>query len=192
MEKPTTKTKSKNKKTISKIPTKTLIQKINQGKIFIYPTDTIYGLGCDAENKKSVNKIKSIKSRDKDKPISIIAPSIKWIKENCIIPKNLTLSKYLPGPYTLILKKQNPKFLTHISKTETIGIRIPKNQFTKQIQKSEKPFITTSVNLAGQPPITNINEIPKKIKEQVDIIINQGPLTGKPSTLIINNKIIKR
>ncbi|MBT4136204.1 threonylcarbamoyl-AMP synthase [archaeon] len=182
----------KQEKTISKIPTKTLIQKIQQGKIFIYPTDTIYGLGCDAENKKAVSKIKSIKSRDKDKPISIIAPSIKWIKENCQIPSTMKLNKYLPGPYTLILKKQNPKFLTHISKTETIGIRIPKNPLTKQIQKSEKPFITTSVNLAGQPPIININEIPKKIEKQVDIIINQGPLTGKPSTLIIEGKEVRR
>ena len=56
-----------------------IIDFIRKGKIFIYPTDTIYGLGCDALNEKSVEKIKEIKKRDKDKPLSVIAPSKKWI-----------------------------------------------------------------------------------------------------------------
>jgi len=172
--------------------TKQIIQNIKQGKIFIYPTDTIYGIGCDATNITATNKIKQIKKRDKDKPLSIIVPSINWIKQNCIIPKNLTLNKYLPGPYTLILEKKNPKFLIHISKTNTLGIRIPKNSFTKIIQKSKLPFITTSVNLAKQPPLTNPKNLKKEIKSKVDIIINKGTLTGKPSTLIINGKEIKR
>ena len=70
-----------------------LIQEILSGKIFIYPTDAIYGLGCNAENIDAVNKIKEIKQRDKDKPLSVIAPSIDWIKENLIVDYNL--NKYL-------------------------------------------------------------------------------------------------
>ena len=73
--------------------------------IFIYPTDTIYGIGCNAEESKLVEKIREIKNRDK-KPFSIIAPSIKWILENCETTEK-EISKYLPGPYTLILKKKN-------------------------------------------------------------------------------------
>jgi len=169
-----------------------LINQIKQGKIFIYPTDTIYGLGCDATNIQSVNKIKNIKQRDKDKPLSIIAPSIKWIKQNCIIPKDLNINKYLPGPYTLILKKQKPNFLTHVSNTDSLGIRIPNNNFTKQIQKSKLPFITTSVNLSGKKPLTSIKQLKSKIKNKVDIIIDEGELNGKPSTLIINGKEIER
>ncbi len=168
-----------------------IIQEIKQGKIFIYPTDTIYGIGCDATNKQSVNKIKSIKSRDKDKPLSVIAPSIDWIKKNCIT-KNTNLDKYFPGPYTLILKKKNPKFLQHVSNTDSLGIRIPDNFFTRIIQDSNLPFITTSVNLQGEPFLTNIKDLKPEIKNKVDIIINQGPLTGEPSTLIINGKEIKR
>ena len=130
--------------TLEDIDKKTTIQQIKQGKIFIYPTDTIYGIGCDATNITSTNKIKFLKQRDKNKPLSIIAPSITWIKQNCIIPKNLKLSKYLPGPYTLILKKKNPKFLNNISITNSLGIRIPNNTFTKIIQKSKLPFINIS------------------------------------------------
>lgn len=169
-----------------------ITQQIKQGKIFIYPTDTIYGIGCDATNIKAVNKIKQIKQRDKDKPLSIIAPSIEWIKQNCIIPKELNINKYLPGPYTLILKKQKPSFLNHVSNTDSLGIRIPDNNFTKQIQESKLPFITTSVNLSGEKPITSIKQLKSNIKNKVDIIIDEGELNGKPSTLIINGKEVKR
>lgn len=169
---------------------KELKEKILSGKIFIYPTDTVYWLGCDATNKNSVKKIKDIKFRDKDKPLSIIAPSIKWIKENCIIEYNI--ENYLPGPYTLILKKKNVNFLNWVSETNTLGIRIPKNDFCDEIRKIGKPFITTSVNLSGENPAVSIKDINIKIIKQVDEVIDNGKLNGKSSTLIINNKEIKR
>ena len=126
---------------------KDLIKEILAGKIFIYPTDTIYGLGCDATNELSVNRIKEIKGRDKDKPLSIIAPSMGWIKNNFIFDVNL--DSYLPGPYTIILKKKEPSFLNWISSGDSIGIRIPANNFTKEIQKADVPFVTTSVNMTS-------------------------------------------
>jgi L-threonylcarbamoyladenylate synthase len=172
-----------------KMQEKKLIKQILQGKIFIYPTDTIYGIGCNALNKNAVNKIRLIKQRD-DNPFSIIAPNINWIKKHLII--NIDLEKYLPGPYTLILKKKKKDFLSHVSNTESLGIRIPDCDFTSFIQKSKTPFITTSVNISGKKPITKIKEIPKQIKDKVDIIIDIGPLTGRPSTLIKDGKEIKR
>src|SRR5271157_1357136 len=155
-----------------------LKKEILAGKIFIYPTDTIYGIGCDAYNKKSVEKIREIKKRDQ-KPFSIIAPSIEWIKENCIV--NIDLKKYLPGAYTLILKKKEKDFLSYVSEVETIGIRIPDNSFTKEIQESNVPFVTTSVNFSGEKPANKIEEITKEIIEEVDFVFNGGELTGKPS-----------
>ena len=135
-------------------------------------------------------EIKDIKNRDKDKPLSVIAPSINWIKDNFIV--DLDLRKYLPGPYTIILKKKDPSFLNHVSSTDTIGIRIPKNDFTKMIQKSKVPFITTSVNLSGEPFLTKIMELDPIIKDQVDEIIDIGELNGKPSILIIEGKEVIR
>lgn len=169
---------------------KEIISKVKQGKIFIYPTDTIYGIGCDATNKAAVDKIKQIKARDKDKPLSIIAPNLDWIKENLIVDTNL--KKYLPGHYTLILKKKDSKFLEHVSSTDSLGIRIPDCETCKQIQKAGVPFITTSVNLAGEPFATQISEIPEQIRNQVDQVIDMGKLSGTPSTLIINGKEVKR
>jgi L-threonylcarbamoyladenylate synthase len=172
------------------IDKKELKELILLGKIFIYPTDTIYGIGCDATNIKSVNMIKELKKRNKDKPMSVIAPDIHWIKDNLIIDVNL--DEYLPGPYTIILKKKNKDFLSHVSNTDSLGIRIPDNKFTKKIQESKVPFITTSVNISGKPNIKNISEIKKSMFKKVDYVIDLGELSGNPSTFVINGREIQR
>lgn len=175
------------------IKTKDIPKEILAGKIFIYPTDTIYGLGCDATNKKAVEKIKNIKDRDRDKPLSIIAPSMEWIKENLVIEEHLDLKQYLPGPYTIILKKKNLSFLNHVSSNDAIGVRIPLHNITKEIQKAGVPFITTSINLSGEPFALNLEEIKPEITNKVDYIIeSDSTLSGKPSTLIINGKALER
>ncbi len=157
--------------------------------IFIYPTDTIYGIGCDATNTSLVNKIRIIKQRD-NKPFSVIAPSFSWIRQNLVV--DVDLSTYLPGPYTILLKKKKASFLTHVSDTEYLGIRIPAHPFTKLLQSTGKPIITTSVNLAGKLPANSIEEIPPQIKDKVKFIIDAGKLSGKPSTLIKQGKVIER
>lgn len=169
-----------------------LIKLIKSGSIFIYPTDTVYGLGCNALNKESVEKIKKIKGRDKNKPLSIIAPSKSWIFKNLITKKSL-VDKYLPGKYTLILKKKNPKYLSDVSPSETLGVRIPNHKFTKLIVRAKVPFITTSVNRSGEKPASSLKNIDKNIIKKVDIIVNAGKLSGKPSTIILENgKELKR
>lgn len=167
------------------------VEDIKHGAIFIYPTDTIYGLGCDATNEESVQLIKDLKYRDKDKPMSVIAPSVDWIKENCEVTDEV-LDKYLPGPYTLFLKKKNPDFMKNVSSNDSLGIRIPDCEFTNLVKKAGVPFITTSVNFAGEPFAVQISDIDKKILDSADIIIGVGKLDGRPSTLVIDGKEIKR
>ena len=186
------------------------VDDIKHGAIFIYPTDTIYGLGCDATNCASVSFIRKIKYRDVkmsgfnilnmpktsrfldvDKPLSIIAPSIDWIKEYCFVDDKL-LKKYLPGPFTLILKKKDPSFMNWISSNDSFGIRIPDCEFTKLVSRANVPFVTTSVNFVGEPFATKIGDIPKDILDKVDIIIGVGNLDGRPSTIVVDGKEIKR
>ena len=167
-----------------------IVSQIKSGKIFVYPTDTIYGLGCNAEDEKAVQKIKNLKKRDKDKPFSVIAPSLGWIKKHCVV--DVELEKYLPGPYTIILKKKDKNFLSYVSSTDSLGVRIPDNEFTLKIQESGVPFITTSVNESGQDFAKQISEISKEILSQVDSVVDVGKLSGSPSTLIISGKEIKR
>ena len=77
------------------------------GSVFIHPTDTIYGIGCDAQNSGSVKKVRKLKGRAAN-PFSVIAPSLDWVNENCIVTRQGEewLDK-LPGPYTLIFKLKN-------------------------------------------------------------------------------------
>jgi len=169
--------------------TKLLKKEIVENKLFIYPTDTIYGIGCNALNKKAVDKIRTLKGRD-TRPFSVIAPSFEWIKKNCIV--DVDLKKYLPGPYTIILKKKDPTFLKWVSDKDTIGIRMPDHPFTTKIQKSNVPFITTSINYSGEKHSSSIDYIPRTILQEVDVVIDVGTLEGNPSTLIIDGKEIMR
>ena len=154
-------------------------------KIFVYPTDTIYGIGCDATNDELVKKVRQLKGSKI--PFSIITPSIKWVFENCEEDKRLEgWMKKLPGPYTLVLKLKNSraisKEVTH--GTDTIGVRIPDHWFTKVVHMLEVPIITTSANKAGENFMTSIEDLNKEIKEKVDYVIDEGPIKGRPSTLI--------
>ena len=166
-----------------------LVLKLLSG-LFIYPTDTIYGIGCDAENAKLVEKIREIKKNDK-KPFSIIAPSFEYILKNCEVDEKF-LRKYLPGKYTLILKKKNKNFLPHVSDTEFIGIRIPDNSFIKLLQKTGKPIITTSVNFSGKKPADKIENVDKEILDKINFVIDVGKLSGNPSTIVKGDELIER
>jgi len=163
-----------------------------EGKIFIYPTDTIYGLGCNALDSRAVAKIKDIKKRDADKPLSVIAPSIAWINENCVVEPGLDLDKYFPGPYTVILKKKDGGFLDWVSSGDTIGVRIPSSDFCDKIREIGVPFVTTSVNLSGMKQIVKVEEVSDDIREKVDVIIDEGELNGRASTLVIEGMEIRR
>ena len=151
-------------------------EEISKGKTFIYPTDTLYGLGCDATNKKAVQKIREIKKRDQ-KPFLIMVPNIDWIKNNCKFNHQEQLNK-LPGPYSFIVKLKKEILAEN---TETIGVRIPDCTMKDIIQG---PFVSTSVNVAGELPALTLEDIPDEIKKQVDYIIKSDkPLLGKPSQI---------
>jgi L-threonylcarbamoyladenylate synthase len=165
-------------------PEEELIKLIKEGKVFVYPTDTVYGLGCNALNEESVSRIKLIKAREKEKPLSVIAPSKEWIKEHLVTDK-IDIDKYLPGPYTLILWKKEKNFMFNVSPTDTLGVRIPNNDFTKLVEKAGVPFITTSVNLSGEKPAASLFEVKTEILSNVDIVLDGGTLQGTPSTIIM-------
>ncbi len=172
------------------------LTKIKKSAVFVYPTDTIYGIGCDATNTKAVKKIRSLKKRD-SKPFSIIPPSKKWIRENCVITKEVDKwIKKLPGKYTLILNLKSRKCISSEvnNNMDTIGIRLPKHWITQVVAKLKKPLVTTSVNITGNKYMTSIDDINKNIENKIDFIINQGKKNNRPSVIIdlINKKIKKR
>ena len=167
--------------------TERVIKRIKKGEIFIYPTDTIYGIGCNALLGDSVRRIRHLKQRE-IKPFSIIAPNMAWIKNNCEInDKGQKHLKKLPGPYTLFLRLKNLSILpeeVNPLADGTVGVRMPNHWFMDIVRMAGVPFITTSVNLSGMPYMTDLESLDETIKNNVDLIIYEGEIRGKESEKI--------
>jgi L-threonylcarbamoyladenylate synthase len=154
--------------------------------IFIHPTDTIYGLGCNAEDDNSVKKIREIKEKY-NRPFSVIAPSKDWILENCHVKEeDLNYVNRLPGPYTIILSLKNKNSISkHVNNdSDTIGVRIPNHWISTFAKALNKPIVTTSANKVGENFMTSIEDLDPDIKNKVDFIIYEGEKRARPSTVI--------
>ncbi|MBS3100809.1 threonylcarbamoyl-AMP synthase [Candidatus Woesearchaeota archaeon] len=162
-----------------------IIDSIINGSVFIYPTDTIYGIGCNAQNSAAVKKVRQLKGRAAS-PFSVIAPSIDWINENCVITKESGewLSK-LPGPYTLILRLKKECVAKDVNPgLRTLGIRIPNHWIRKLAADAEVPVVTTSVNRSSEDYMTSLEDLDPAIKSGVDFAIYEGKKEGRPSKLV--------
>src|SRR3989338_11699770 len=126
---------------------------LRKGGVVVYPTDTVYGIGCNALDWKAVETIYRIKERAINKPLSVIARNVEWVKELALVPTKLepVLAKLWPGAVTLILPKKNiiPSIVT--ANLPNVGMRIPNYELTdKLMSKFGYPIISTSANLAGE------------------------------------------
>jgi len=158
---------------------------LKNGGVIVYPTDTLYGFGCDAKNESAIEKINTMKGRKA--PMSVLAPNIeiaiKWIN----IPKhdkNIILEK-LGGSTTIIVPV---KFgITSPSITgdnDTLGLRIPDHKFCQKLSEAyPNPITTTSVNRTKQTPLTNPEKILSEFTREIDLIIEDGIIEGSGSTI---------
>lgn len=160
--------------------------KIKEGSLFIHPTDTIYGIGCDATNQKAVYKVRETKERYTT-PFSVIAPSKEWIRENCEInEKGEEWLNKLPGPYTLILKLKNKGAIAPNVNVDldTLGVRIPDHWFSEVVAKIGIPIVTTSANITKSNFMTSEEDLDPKIASKIDFMVYEGEKHGKPSKLV--------
>ncbi|MDD5022775.1 MAG: L-threonylcarbamoyladenylate synthase [Candidatus ainarchaeum sp.] len=159
---------------------------INKGKIVVYPTDTVYGIGGNALDKKVVDRIYLIKKREKKCPLSVIIKDLKMIEEYCKIGKKESkeIKKYFPGPYTLLVKRSKKKI--PVTKTERLGIRVPEYRFIQEVMKKiTVPLITTSANISGKESPVSFTQLSKEIVKKADLVIDGGETKYKcPSNII--------
>src|SRR3989344_5751442 len=162
-----------------------VLERIKRGDIFIHPSDTIYGLGCNAADENAVKRLRDIKQRP-SAPFSIWIPSLEWVKNNCILDKETEKSlKLLPGAYTLLLKLKSEKSLAKgVVNNKTVGIRYPNHWFGELIKRLDLPIITTSVNLSGEPFMSDVKDINPQIEQKVDFMVYEGKKEGSPSKVI--------
>ncbi len=173
-----------------------ILLKIKQGAVFIHPTDTIYGLGCNALDEKAVQQLRTLKEQFQQ-PFSVWVPSLEWVRENCVIDRKTDewLAK-MPGPYTLILKLKNTKAVAAAVtlKRNTLGVRLPQHWFNKVVQDGGIPIVTTSANKTSQPFMTRPEDLDKEIEKEVEFMIYEGEKNGRPSKIIdiVGGKVKER
>jgi L-threonylcarbamoyladenylate synthase len=169
-------------------------QVIKKGGIVVFPTDTVYGIGCNPYNTNAVEKIYEIKSREKIKSLPVLAYSLDTVKEIARIDTftEKIIKKYWPGPLTLILELTDKKLKKSLNLDNKIAVRIPDSKCTLKLLEKCGLLVGTSANISGSPPSTDPKECLKNITNY-DVFLNGGTITSKgESTIIeIENEEIK-
>ena len=160
---------------------------LRTGGLIVYPTDSVYGLGCDLLNKNAVEKIYQCKGRDKRKLLSFICPNLKEISEYAYVPDSAyrIMRRLLPGPYTFILNatKQVPRIL--LEKRKTVGIRVPDNAVCQALlAEFGRPIISTSARLTEQSFLNDPDEIADTFEHIAEIYLDTGVGGLEISTVI--------
>ena len=158
------------------------------GGIIAYPTDTYYGIGCDLFNKDSIEKIYQLKRRSPHQPFTFICSDLKNISEYAQVTNYAykTMKRLLPGPYTFVLEGSRLVPRIMLTKRKTVGIRVPDNPICLAIVlELGHPVISTS---ATDPNSSEVLETPQSIRDKIghalDLIIDGGNVSGKPSSVI--------
>ena len=170
---------------------------INNNKVIVFPTETVYGIGTNGLDRNAIEKLYKIKERRFSKPITLLVSSYEMICSvaNIISPlEKKIISNFFPGPITLILNKKKivPNILT--ANTDTVGVRMPDNELIlKLIEYCKVPIATSSANISGFPPSIDVEDIYNCFKDKVDLYIDGGKSRiGVPSTVVkVENNDIK-
>lgn len=160
---------------------------LRDGGIIIYPTDTVYGMGCSLSNKKGIERIYEIKKRNKKRPLSFVCSDLKHISQYAMVTDYAykTMKRFLPGPYTFILEASRlvPKII--LPKRPTTGIRVPDNQICLAlIRELGQPIISTSVQDESGEDLGNPEIINECFGRVVDLIIDGGTIVPEPSSVV--------
>ncbi|MFP3982224.1 MAG: L-threonylcarbamoyladenylate synthase [Desulfurivibrionaceae bacterium] len=167
---------------------------LKKGGIICYPTDTVYGIGCDIYNQKAVKRVYQLKNRPKDKPFSFICSDLKHVSLYCNLSNTgyRVMKKALPGPYTFVLPAMKVVPRIMMSKQKTVGIRVPDNEICHQLVKElGNPILNTSALMDKEDRVTDAWEVEERFGNMVDLIIDGGSIPPSESTVIsmIEDKI---
>jgi tRNA threonylcarbamoyl adenosine modification protein (Sua5/YciO/YrdC/YwlC family) len=163
------------------------VEILKQGGLVIYPTDTVYGLGCALSNKKGIERIYTIKRQNRRQPFSFICADLKDISSYARVSDSAykTMKHFLPGPYTFILEASRlvPKII--LPKRKTTGIRVPDNAICLAlVRELGEPIINSSVKNEQDEYISDPRLIEEKFRNQVDLVIDGGILAQEPSSVV--------
>ena len=149
-----------------------------KGKIVIFPTDTVYGVGALYQDNKGINKIYEMKKRDYGKPLAVLCANVSQVNSIAILPKSVKkYTKFWPGALTIICMKKDL--------SGTIAVRIPNSDIAISILNQFGPMHTTSVNYSGEKELNDLSEIYDLFHDKADyLVVDKQELSKVPSTII--------
>ncbi|MDE7264625.1 MAG: threonylcarbamoyl-AMP synthase [Anaeroplasmataceae bacterium] len=154
--------------------------------LIIFPTDTVYGIGCPIFEVESIKKIYELKHRSFDKPLACLCFNLEQIKEIAFV--SLAVQKlieaFMPGALTIILPAK--PIVSEKIGYQTIGVRIPNSRLALEILKEMGPMLTTSVNESGKAPLNEYEEIKSIYKDDVDQIYPPMEISSNVSSTVID------
>ncbi len=173
---------------------KVVAEILNDDGVIVYPTDTVYGVGCSITSKSGVDRICQLKQRDDRKPLSFICRSLSEVSKYARLTDfayNI-MKDLLPGPFTFILSatKATPKFLQH--KRRTVGVRIPESKICLDILEAlGEPITSTSANISSEAIMSDIHDIKATFGNRVDLYVDGGVIVSDASTVVnlVNGEI---
>ncbi|MCW7471201.1 L-threonylcarbamoyladenylate synthase [Leptospira kanakyensis] len=173
-------------KTLISSDVRLLANLIQEGKVVVFPTETVYGIGASTRIEAACLRVYEIKGRPKDNPLIAHFHSIEDIEKVCVLgePGRKLLEKYAPGPLTLILPKKDKSLFPKV--LNTLAVRIPKNPVIREwIKLSGGAISAPSANLSGRPSLTKLADVVRYFDGKVDgILISEEPSYGIESTVV--------
>lgn len=166
------------------------LQVLKAGGLILYPTDTIWGIGCDATHAAAVDKIYRIKKRDPEKSMLVLVSDLRMVEQYLAhIPEvALQLFDISEDPLTLILDHAVRLADNLPAQDGSIGMRIPNDDFCQHlVRRLNKPLVSTSANFSGEPMAASFADISQELIEQVDYVVNwrqNDPPSAKASSVI--------
>ena len=160
---------------------------VRSGGVLVFPTDTVYGLGCGLFMQQSIMRLYEIKSRDSAKAIAILIADTEQLDEVAcdLAPGAVHLAaRFWPGALTLVVKR-HPGIPDVLSQLPTVGVRMPDHEFTRQLLRVCGPMAVTSANQSGMGSGTSIEQILDQLEDRVPLLIDDGISPGgQPSTVV--------
>jgi L-threonylcarbamoyladenylate synthase len=162
-------------------------EKLSEGGLLLYPTDSIYGLGCNALDSTAVQRLYSIKGRNPAKPFLVLLGSFSAVTEFFDIGAQSAILKRLwPGPFTVLLKPRHKALYRLQNSNGRVGVRQPDDPYLKKLLRFfRQPLISTSANLSDRPYVHNWTVLEKLFRNHVDMMVKRHPYQPTiPSAII--------
>lgn len=159
---------------------------LERGGVIAYPTDTNYGIGCGIFDKKGIDRVYKIRNLDPEHLLSFVVPDLSDIARYALIENDSyrIMKRYLPGPYTFILRATPEVPRIFQSKRMTVGIRVPNHPVTLALARTyKKPIVSTSTKI-GNRTLYGPQEIVEHMGHDLDLILDAGPLNGSDSSVV--------